>query len=88
MASPDTNDIELLRDEAGGLLYETGIATITFFRGDIVAASQALRAQFDKVARLNPWLAGRLVRDKASKGKLVLRHPVAPTEAHIDAGFA
>jgi hypothetical protein len=88
MASPDTNDIELLRDEAGGLLYEMGIATITFFRGDIVAASQALRAQFDKVARLNPWLAGRLVRDKASKGKLVLRHPVAPTEAHIDAVFA
>jgi hypothetical protein len=28
------------------------------------------------------------VRDKTSKGKLVLRHPVAPTEAHIDAVFA
>ena len=81
-------DIELMRDEAGGLLYETSIATITFFRGDIVGASQALRAQFDKVVRANPWLAGRLVRDKTSKGKLVLRHPVAPTEAHIDAVIA
>ena len=88
MASSDVNDIELMRDEAGGLLYETSIATITFFRGDIVGASQALRAQFDKVVRANPWLAGRLVRDKTSKGKLVLRHPVAPTEAHIDAVFA
>ena len=88
MASPDVNDIELMRDEAGGLLYETSIATITFFRGDMVAASQALRAQFDEVARANPWLVGRLVRDKTSKGKLVLRHPVAPTEAHIDAIFA
>lgn len=88
MASPDTNDVELMRDEAGGLLYETGIATITFFSGDIVAASQALRAQFDKVAHANPWLVGRLVRDKTSKVKLVLRHPVAPTEAHVDAVFA
>lgn len=88
MTSSDMNDIELMRDEAGGLLYETSIATITFFRGDIVGASQALRAQFDKVVRANPWLAGRLVRDKTSKGKLVLRHPVAPTEAHIDAVFA
>lgn len=88
MVPPDVTDIELMRDEAGGLLYEAGIATVTFFRGDIVAASRALRAQFDAVARLNPWLAGRLVRDKTSRGKLVLRHPVKPTQAHVDAVFA
>jgi hypothetical protein len=88
MASPDTTDVELMRDEAGGLLYETGIATITFFSGDIVAASEALRAQFEKVARANPWLVGRLVRDKTSHGKLVLRHPTSPTRAHVDAVFA
>ena len=59
MVPPDVTDIELMRDEAGGLLYEAGIATVTFFRGDIVAASRALRAQFDAVARLNPWPSGR-----------------------------
>ena len=88
MVPPDVTDIELMRDEAGGLLYEASIATVTFFRGDIVAASAALRAQFDAVARSNPWLTGRLVRGKTSRGKLVLRHPVKPTQEDVEAVFA
>ena len=88
MVPPDVTDIELMRDEAGGLLYEAGIATVTFFRGDIVAASAALRAQFDAVARSNPWLTGRLVRGKTSRGKLVLQHPGKPTQEVVEAVFA
>ena len=75
-------DVELLRDEAGGLLYESGIATVSFYDGDGTAAAAAVREQAARVVAANPWLAGRLVR---TRGTVALRHPEAPSAADVDA---
>ena len=77
-------DIQLLKDEEGGLMYEEGIATISFYKGDFRPAADALRAQLALVVASNPWLAGRLV--KADNG-LRLRHPASPSPADIDSLF-
>jgi len=79
-----TNDIELLKDECGGLMMEIGIATLTIYKGDLAPAAVALRAQFAKVVASNPWLAGRLVKTSAG---IRLRHPVAPGDTDIDLLF-
>ena len=76
--------IELLKDEQGGLMYETGITTISFFKGDFKPAADALRTQFASVVDANPWLAGRLVKVRGGTG---LRHPAAPSAADVDAMF-
>jgi hypothetical protein len=57
--------VHLLKDEAGGLMMETGITTITFYKGTFNAASAALRAQFAEVVKANPWLAGRLIKSRS-----------------------
>ena len=81
-------DIPLLKDEKAALLYEFGVATVTFYKGDFAAASTALRAQFSSVVTANPWLAGRLVNAKESGG-VTLRHPavVAADSSYIDELF-
>jgi hypothetical protein len=84
--APDgAQDIELLKDEAGGLMWESGITTITFYKGDFQAAAQAVRAQFDLVVGSNPWLAGRLVKTKTGAA---IRHPGSPDAADIEPLFA
>ena len=76
--------IELLKDEGGGLLYEEGIATISFYKGDFKKAVDALRIQFRAVITANPWLAGQLVtRD----GKVTIRHSSIPSVEEIDKLF-
>ena len=84
-------DIELLKDEQGGLMYETGITTISFFKGDFKPAADALRTQFASVVDANPWLAGRLVEVRGGtcggSGGTGLRHPAAPSAADVDAMF-
>ena len=76
-------DVELLRDEARGLIHESGIATMTFYKGDGLAAAAALRAQATRVVAANPWLAGRLVL----AGTVKLRHPETTSAADVDALF-
>lgn len=77
--------VELLKDEAGGLMHEVGISTITFYKGDVTPASAALRAQLARVVAANPWLAGRLVK---VAGKAALRHPAAPADDAVAELFA
>lgn len=77
-------DVQLLKDEGGGLMREEGIATITFYKGDFKAAVEALRAQYALVVAANPWLAGCLVK---TKGGVCLRHPMKPSATEIDALF-
>lgn len=86
----EVHEVQLLADEAGGLLYETGIATITFYKGDFAAASSAVRAQFGAVVEANPWLCGRLVsgKDAAGKAGVRLRHPTVCSEEQVSAMFA
>jgi len=78
-------DVQLLKDEEGGLMMETGISTISFYTGDFKAAVAALRAQFELVVASNPWLAGRLVRAKA--GVRLRVPPSPPGKADIDPLF-
>jgi hypothetical protein len=81
----EVKDIELLKDEIGGLMMEEGITTITFYKGPFRPASEALRAQFVRVVTANPWLAGRLVKTKAGTR---LRHPNRDaSSAEIDSLF-
>lgn len=77
--------VELLKDETGGLMHELGISTITFYKGDVTPASEALRAQLARVVAANPWLAGRLVK---VAGKAALRHPAAPADDAVAELFA
>lgn len=67
-------EVQLLKDEAGGLMWEMGITTITFYKGAFAPASAALRAQLTAVVQANPWLAGRLVK---AKGGAVIQHSAA-----------
>lgn len=89
-----TVDVPLLKDEKAALLYEFGVATVTFYKGDFQVSAEALRAQLGDVCEANPWLAGRLVKVKESGG-VTLRHPAAVSadSSHVDtlftaAGFA
>ena len=82
--SNDSCSVQLLTDEEGGLMYEEGISTITFYKGDFASATEALRAQLTEVIASNPWLAGRLVKEK---GHVCLRHPSSPSAADVDALF-
>lgn len=65
-------EVELMKDEKGGLMMEAGITTITFYSSSggstFEAANAAIRAQLDKVVGANPWLAGRLVKGKSGRG--------------------
>jgi hypothetical protein len=82
-------DLELMKDEVFeyGLAMEPGIATITYYNGgDYKAVGAALHAQLTLIVNANPWLSGRLVKNK--EGKVVLRHPVKPTENDINCLFA
>lgn len=83
--APDgEQDVQLLKDEEGGLMRETGITTVSFYKGDFKAAVEAVRAQLALVVASNAWLAGRLVKTKAG---VRLRHPASPSATHIDALF-
>jgi len=85
VSSADTIDLTLLTDEAGGLMQEEGIATITFYTGNEGGAGDAhlaIRDRLSLTVAANPWLAGRLVKRK-DDGKIVLRYPKTPTEDNI-----
>ena len=83
--SGEVKDVELLKDEVGGLMMEFGITTLTFYKGDYASARKALRDQFAKVVASNPWLAGRLVKSKTG---IRLRVPAEPiSDSDIDPLF-
>ena len=85
VTNPNTSDIQLLTDEKGGLGYEEGITTMTYYTGDINAAKEALRNQFKKVVEKNPWIAGRLVSHKVHQ--MVLQHPSEIKDSDIEGIF-
>ena len=47
---------------------EGPITTVQFYRGDATAAATFLRQRLVDVARLNPWIGGRLVKTKEPSG--------------------
>eukprot|EP00518_Triparma_eleuthera_P005951 CAMPEP_0182482392 /NCGR_PEP_ID=MMETSP1319-20130603/39194_1 /TAXON_ID=172717 /ORGANISM="Bolidomonas pacifica, Strain RCC208" /LENGTH=56 /DNA_ID=CAMNT_0024684105 /DNA_START=46 /DNA_END=212 /DNA_ORIENTATION=+ len=50
----EANEVPLLKDETGGLMWEEGIATISFYKGDFQKACDTLRAQLTTVVAANP----------------------------------
>ena len=82
--SSEAKEIQLLKDEEGGLLYEEGIATISFYKGPFKPTVEAIRAQLALVVASNPWVAGRLVTTGAG---MRLKHPSSPSAADVDALF-
>ena len=78
----DRKAVELLKDEAEGLIYEAGITSITFYEGK--PPTEAIRAQFERVVAANPWIVGRLA---TLKGAVCLRHPLKPEKGDLDASF-
>jgi hypothetical protein len=59
------------------LLEESGITSITFYSGDLEQATAYIRARFKKIVAANPWLAGRVVKNRQHKN-LQLVHPKSP----------
>lgn len=78
MQSLNQTIIPLLDEESSTIIKgENGITTITFYRGDRARAAAALRARLKEICHVNPWLAGRLVKNKAHKN-LQLAYPAGP----------
>ena len=89
-------ELRLLADEAGGLLHEPSITTVTFYRGAVsqLALRMALRTQLFKVVSKNPWLAGRLIEKEkvgtffsSQSAGITLRFPKEATEDDISPLF-
>lgn len=78
MQSINETIIPLLKEESSTIIKgENGITTITFYKGDQTHASIALRARLKEIINGNPWLAGRLVKNKKHKN-LQLAYPSGP----------
>jgi hypothetical protein len=61
--APDGTSLALLKLEAGWMMqYQWPITTVQFYQGDAAAAAAFLRERLGLVAKLNPWLGGRLVK--------------------------
>ena len=66
-------------------LMMRGITTLTWYSGlDCQAAGDALRPRAAELLRKNPWLAGRLARDRRT-AKVVLLHPKVIDDADVNA---
>lgn len=70
--------VPLLDEESSIVLKgEYGITSITFYRGDRAKATAAIRARVREIVDVNPWLVGRLVKNKQHKN-VQLVYPSAP----------
>jgi hypothetical protein len=67
--------LTLTEMESTSMMVGPAITTVTFMSGDAMAAAKQLRTRFTEVLQANPWLTGRIKKDKASK-RVQLHHPV------------
>ncbi|WP_108807995.1 hypothetical protein [Aquimarina spinulae] len=75
MQSINETIIPLLKEESSTIIKgENGITTITFYKGDQAHTSITLRDRLKEIINGNPWLAGRLVKNKKHKN-LQLAYP-------------
>jgi hypothetical protein len=66
-------------------LAEPAITTITFFKGANSETSSAwLRARLTEICKANPWLAGRLVKNKKVHKNLLLEIPAIVSDEDVD----
>ncbi len=71
-------------------LCEPSITTITFFKDvDHTNSATQLKKRIKSICQANPWLTGRLIKDKAkSKDKVILSVPQSIDDHDVDAIFA
>lgn len=69
-------------ESSKALMEESGVTAVTFYRGDMANASAYIRTRFKAIVDANPWLAGRLVRDKQLKN-VQLVHPQTPVSEDV-----
>ena len=72
----------LMIESSTTLMEEPGVTSITFYRGDMTSATAYIRTRFKEIVDSNPWLAGRLVRDKSNKN-VQLVHPQTPVSDDV-----
>jgi hypothetical protein len=63
-------------------MEESEVTAITFYRFDMEEASAYIRKRFKAIVDANPWLAGRLVRNKQHKN-VQLVHPQTPVSEDV-----
>lgn len=67
-------------------LAEPAITTITFFKGaDAKRSSEWFRDRLMDVCKANPWLVGRLVKNKKIHKNVLLEYPVKVSNEDLDA---
>lgn len=72
----------LAMESSKSLMEEPGITSITFYRGDLAKVTAYIRTRVKAIVDANPWLAGRLVRDKQHKN-MQLVHPQTPVSDDV-----
>ena len=74
-----TYDEPLLTYESSlGAMMGEGITTVTFFTGDLATATAFLRERLAIVSAANPWILGRIVKEKQHGKKAALRFSTSP----------
>eukprot|EP01082_Thalassiosira_pseudonana_P002545 g2057.t1 g2057 contig11:626902-628196(+) len=67
-------------------LAEPAITTVTFFKnGDVKQSFDWLKDRLTLICKANPWLTGRLVKNKKIHTNLLLATPQPVTEEDVDA---
>ncbi|UII31928.1 hypothetical protein LVD17_26935 [Fulvivirga ulvae] len=84
MQSNSETIIPLLDEESSMIIKgENGITTITFYKGDKGPATDFVRARLKEIVKVNPWLAGRLIKNKKHKN-VQLAYPTGTlSDEHI-----
>ncbi len=72
----------LALESSTAIMEESGVTSITFYRGDMDSAAAYIRTRFKAVVDANPWLAGRLVRDKSNRN-VQLVYPQTPVSDEV-----
>lgn len=84
----ETTYVPLLDMESWYMLEEKSITTTTFFRLDsmhsINRAVAAIRERLQAVVRSNPWMAGRIIRDKKRHKNVILAFPTVGTGEGVE----
>lgn len=74
-------------ESATTFLLEPGVTTATFFKSaSFEQATHSLRARYFDVLKANPWLCGRLTKDKGKK-RVQLVYPKTVTNSDLDELF-
>lgn len=80
--------VPLLDLESSRLLKdEYGISTVTFFKGNPEVATKIIRRRLMDVVNANPWLVGRIMKNKKCKNLQLVHSPAPVNEEQFERLF-